>query len=115
MTNRGPERDRSDEPRGFLDRPIVPQCWFCRAEYPRATTTLGGGTSGGGTTIPCCATGEGCKDGRIFHGPQGEPHYPEEDCPICGPSDRQRAVRRNAGQLSSVPQRARTRSRRPPR
>jgi hypothetical protein len=114
MTTEGPRRERSGDPSGYLSHPIVTRCWFCSAPNPRGQDTLGGGMQGGGTKISVCAPGEGCKDGRIFHGPQGEPHFPGQDCPICGPADKQRAVHRNGGQASAVIRPARSR-RRPPR
>ncbi len=61
---------------------LPPRCWFCPAQNPRGTTVLNGSETS--ATLPCCADGEGCRDGRIFHGPQGDPHYPDQDCPICG-------------------------------
>jgi len=87
------------------------KCWFCRAPNPRGTDTLGGATANGGTKIPVCAPGEGCKDGRIFHGPMGDPHYPDQDCRICGPGDKQRAMQRNAGHVSGAIRPARSRRR----
>ncbi len=92
-------------------KPIVPRCWFCMAENPRGSDTLGGRNGQGGTRIPVCATGEGCRDGKVRHGPQGAPHWPEEDCPICGPGDRQRAERRNSGRVTGVSRAPRNRRR----
>lgn len=106
---------------GDLPRYLQPPprtCWFCRAPEPRGWDTLGGGVNGqGGTKIPVCATGEGCRDGKVRHGPQGDPHWPDEDCPICGPGSRQRAVQRNTGRATAVPRPVRSNSpkRRPPR
>ena len=107
-------KNRSDDPTGLFG-PRPPRCWVCGAPEPRSWGVLGASTPNGGTKIPMCAEGEGCKDGRIFHGPQGAPHFPDQDCPICGPAERQRAMRRNAGTANAVVRPGRSARKRPPR
>jgi hypothetical protein len=84
-----------------------PRCFFCGRPGATATAILGGplpGRSGagdsGGTRIACCPTGEGCKDGRIYHGPPTfAVHWPDAFCGICGRSGGQNPAtgRRIAG------------------
>jgi hypothetical protein len=90
---------RSEEPGRYPEASIAARCWLCSAPNPSGSDILGGSKpGGGGTRIAVCASGEGCKDGRIFHGPQADlPHYPDEDCRICGVAGQPRAMRHNAG------------------
>jgi hypothetical protein len=71
---------------------ITLRCFFCQrpgAIYDR-TTRLGS------ARIPRCPTGQGCADGRIFHGPPVfTAHWPGEDCTIC--AGRRTTGRRIAG------------------
>lgn len=86
----------SDQRRPPADRPdplrvFAPRCWFCQDPNPRGYAMLAGQT-GSGTKIAACAEGEGCRDGRIFHGPTGNPpHFPDQDCKVCGPGARRNA------------------------
>jgi len=76
-----------------------PHCYICGRGRATATTVLAGHLPNGGTKVPCCVEGRGCRDGRVYHGPQGAPHWPGEACPICarstGMAQPARARRRN--------------------
>jgi len=108
MSETSQRRDRTDD-LSWAAKPRTPTCWFCQAPHPNGTGLLGSKV-GSGSKVPVCAPGEGCKDGRIFHGPQGAPHFPDQDCPICGPAPE--AVRRLAG---NAPKKAVPRHNRSPR
>lgn len=95
MSEPSPKSNRPGDPLRALETKTTTTCWFCKRPNPHGTDLLGG-TMGGGSKIDVCAPGEGCKDGRIFHGPQGFPHYPDQDCPICGTAE-VAAARRLAG------------------
>lgn len=86
MATHPPPRRSSKDLYRYLAGPPVLRCWFCQAENPRGTSILTSHVPGRDTKIPCCATGEGCRDGRIFHGPRAKPHQPGEGCSICGPA-----------------------------
>lgn len=88
MTEKG---DRTGDIFATIQHPAK-TCWFCKQPHATSVTKLGG-TSGAGTRINICGPGEGCQDGRIFHGPQGRPHRPDEDCTICGPAGTAKARR----------------------
>lgn len=69
-------------------KPFTPACWFCNAPDPGGFAVLGG-PIGSRAKVPRCADGEGCQDGRIFHGPgPNPPHFPDEECSVCGPAAR---------------------------
>ncbi len=74
-----PTKKQLQEAFDRLQRPMPPRCWLCQRQNPGSTSTLGKD----GCRVPVCAVGVGCRDGRIFHGPQGAAHYPGQDCPIC--------------------------------
>jgi hypothetical protein len=66
------------------------RCFFCGRAGATGSTILGGPLPGNmrgqasGSRVPCCGVGEGCKDGRIFHGPPSfATHWPDEPCGIC--------------------------------
>lgn len=93
MSHPGQRKTPSDD--GHTPQPTGPGCWRCGTPGARGSTTLAAHL-GGGTRIAICAAGEGCRDGRIFHGPSGPlPHFPDKDCPAC-PTRRGRP-RRNDG------------------
>jgi hypothetical protein len=73
-----PHNDTPAEP-ARRTPPATSYCWLCTAPNPRGSATLGGGP-GGGTKIAVCAAGEGCNDGKIWHGPTARSHYPGEEC-----------------------------------
>lgn len=77
-------------------RPPQRTCFFCRRVDPGGTDILGGY---GGTPIPACAAGTGCRDGRIYHGPQGPPHWPGENCEVCARTGDPAPARRMRGNL----------------
>lgn len=95
MSESSQKRNHTVDPCGVPQPQVTYTCWFCRHPNPTGTALLGS-HRGPGSKIKVCAPGEGCKDGRIFHGPQADPHYPDQDCPICGPAEIAKA-RRLAG------------------
>jgi len=111
MSESSQRRDRSGDISWAMQPDPRTTCWFCKHPNPTGTYLFGGNRGGGGTKIAVCAPGEGCRDGRIFHGPQGAPHYPDQDCPICGPAEIAIA-RRLAG---NAPKKAAPRRNRSPR
>jgi len=92
--------DRTEPPGGRTDdlswamQPdaINQRCFFCRR--PGAT----GKASLKNTEINCCPPGEGCKDGRVRHGPPSfAVHWPDDPCADCGRNGRPSTGRRLAG------------------
>lgn len=67
-----------------------PRCWMCQRSGATGKARLG---LPPGALIPVCPTGTGCQDGRVRHGPPHdvEPHWPDEDCPVCS-IERQREM-----------------------
>lgn len=103
MSESSQGRNRTGDLAWAMQSPVSRTCWFCKHPNPHGTEMLGGRVDGGGTKIDVCAPGEGCKDGRIFHGPpQGGAHYPDEDCPVCGPA-KVAIARRLAGNTAKRP------------
>lgn len=60
----------------------VDTCWFCRRPAT-GTDYLTCNRTGTRAAIPVCVKGEGCQDGRVFHGPLAAPHWPGEQCSYC--------------------------------
>lgn len=110
-TNRKPTTPPS-EPRREDAKPAT-RCWFCGTYHVTGSALIGAHTPGGGTRVAACATGTGCRDGRVRHGPphRVEPHWPGEDCTVCS-ADRQRAAQR-ANQSRSAWHPTSSRSNRP--
>lgn len=84
------------ETRDQLARKVASSCWFCRRPWVSGRITIGSNGPNGGTSVPACAAGTGCRDGRISHGPPHDmpPHWPNEPCAICT-ADRQRKATAN--------------------
>jgi hypothetical protein len=85
-----------------LAKRVAHQCYICGRPNASSSTILGGNTAGGGTKVPRCAEGVGCRDGRVYHGPLGMPHWSNEPCEICARSS-DPAVRRLAGNAPKNP------------
>lgn len=70
-----------------IARQVATKCFVCGRPNAGSTRPFGSST---GVRVPYCDEGVGCRDGRIYHGPQGYPHWPGEACPVCArqPADR---------------------------
>jgi hypothetical protein len=90
MSNEAQNGGRSDYTDRLPNGP--PACWLCNRPHAGALTVLGGRV-GRTTKIPVCAAGEGCQDGRIYHGTLAPPHFPDRPCERCGPTARTRNQR----------------------
>lgn len=99
MSQKPERRGRTGDPVGTTSTEIAHyvahRCFICGRADAESTMVLGGNTVGGGTRVPRCGNGVGCRDGRIYHGPQGRPHWPNEGCEICERSG-EPAIRRQA-------------------
>lgn len=74
------------------------RCFFCNRPGATADARLGDATIGGGTKVACCPEGQGCKDGRIYHGPpRFGSHWPDDPCDYCARSSRTATGRRVTG------------------
>jgi hypothetical protein len=92
MGHPGRNGGRSDSPDQLSHGP-PPNCWYCQRPNAYGTATLGGRV-GSTTKINVCSTGQGCQDGRIFHGPAGPPpHRPGQPCDWCAKDERPRRSR----------------------
>jgi hypothetical protein len=67
-------------PKGDDSPPHI--CWFCQRPNPKGSRLIGSRLLGE-TRVAACAAGEGCNDGRIWHGPAAAPHYRDEPCKLC--------------------------------
>lgn len=102
MSESSQNGNRPGDPTRATPPKVTSTCWYCGHPNPTGTAILGS-HRGTGTKIKVCAPGEGCKDGRIFHGPQADPHYPDQDCSICGNPAQRATERRLAGNAAKTP------------
>jgi hypothetical protein len=98
MDRTGPRDGRTDDLSWARATTPERRCFFCRRPGATGDTILGGNR---GTKVPCCPAGQGCKDGRIYHGPPAfGVHWPDEPCDIC---PRDAAARPRRGRPASNP------------
>jgi hypothetical protein len=112
MRQTGSRNNQTDDPfRTPIEVPATEarRCWCCRRPCGPDTRILGGGTGAGhdgGTKVPYCSDGQGCRDGRVYHGPPWPSHGPEETCGGCalaGPTPAARRARSNSSRAVSRP------------
>jgi hypothetical protein len=92
------ETPRTDDLRWAVRRPRGITCFYCGTPEPAGVAILGlRNRDGGGTEIAVCAQGAGCQDGRIYHGTQAEPHWPDQPCGECARQQSTKTGRLMAG------------------
>jgi hypothetical protein len=113
MVEASSRTEQSEDPSRYVLPPPTPHCWKCGVANPSGTAVLGRHNGHDGARIAVCAPGEGCQDGRVFHGPLAPSHQPGEDCRICGASTPSGRPRRSSNDWLPrlAPQRKRGRRR----
>jgi hypothetical protein len=77
------------------DKRPVPHCMICGRRG--ATDSRPFGTGANAVRVPYCPVGKGCRDGRIYHGPQAAPHWPGDPCDYCATHGGPKTGKRIAG------------------